>query len=260
MSRPLYAMLWMCVGGLIAIGAIWAQDAQARWVSGPATTPTFHYQGRLINPSTGAPRVDGAYPMQFSLYTEEAGGAAVWTETKDVQVVDGVFSTMLGDATPLDMAYFTGQDLWLGITVGTDPQMTPRQPLAHVPYAIYAQNASHFAGQPPSAYALSEHSHSTLPTAYGTIREDGTVFNGAYGIENVVWNSVNKYYEITITDESYFLSKPALVNILGDTGSCPAGTVARFGSVNGKLLVFIVQADGTKRQCAFSFVTYGSQP
>ncbi len=34
-----------------------------------------------------------------------------------------------------------GQNLYLGITVGTDAEMSPRQPLQSVPYALVADNA-----------------------------------------------------------------------------------------------------------------------
>ena len=65
--------------------------------------------------------------MVFRLYTAPSGGTALWTEAKDVPLRDGLFSTVLGDTTPLDQGLFNGQALWLGIKVGADAEAKPRQ-------------------------------------------------------------------------------------------------------------------------------------
>ena len=66
----------------------------------------------------------------------------LWTETKSVAVSRGNFNTLLGDTTALTLGIFSGQDLYLGVTIGGDPEATPRQRLAHVAYAIHAENAA----------------------------------------------------------------------------------------------------------------------
>ena len=71
-----------------------------------ASAPTFHYQGRLLDPDTGNLRVDGDYAMSFSIYTIESGGSPLWTESKNVTVSNGIFSTMLGDTTALNLSIF----------------------------------------------------------------------------------------------------------------------------------------------------------
>jgi len=98
--------------------------------------PLLQYQGRLTDPATGEPVGDGSYTMVFRLYDVESGGTALWSEMKDVAVQGGVFSTVLGDTTALDPAWFSGQALWLGIKVGTDAEAEPRQPLHPVAYAL----------------------------------------------------------------------------------------------------------------------------
>jgi len=127
-----------------------------------AATQVLHYQGRLLDPTTGQPKTDGAYQMSFSIYDSSTGGAALWSETKSVNVSKGLFTVLLGDSSPLAPAIFNGQDLWLGVSVGADPEMTPRQRLAHVAYAIYAENANNanlVGGQPAGAFAAISHSH-----------------------------------------------------------------------------------------------------
>ncbi len=73
-----------------------------------------------------------------------------------VTVSKGIFSTLLGDVTAFDLSIFNGQDLWLGINVGADPQMSPRQPLAYVPYAIHADDAGTVDGMDASDFAAQE--------------------------------------------------------------------------------------------------------
>ena len=136
-----------------------------------ALPPVIAYQARILDPVTGQPKVDGAYVMAFNLYPIAAGGAPLWGESKSVQVNKGLFSTLLGDITPLNVSIFNGQELYLGITVGSDPEATPRQRIAHVAYAIYAQtaaaattansanNADLLDGQDATAFARAEHQH-----------------------------------------------------------------------------------------------------
>lgn len=106
-----------------------------------ASAPLLSYQGRLLDPTTGSPKPDSIYPMTFSLYGVETLGSPLWSEGKDVTVSAGVFSTLLGDATPLDLGLFDGRPLWLGVTVGTDREVAPRLAVAYVPYALHANHA-----------------------------------------------------------------------------------------------------------------------
>jgi hypothetical protein len=101
-----------------------------------AITPLLQYQGRMTNPSTGQPVSDGVYAVTFTLYNAGTGGTVLWTETKNVPVTGGLFSTALGDTTPLSSTLFSGQALWLGIKVGSDLEATPRQAVLPVAYAM----------------------------------------------------------------------------------------------------------------------------
>jgi hypothetical protein len=105
---------------------------------GPAVvvTPLLQYQGRLTDPGSGDPVADGVYEIRFRLYNAEDSGTPLWTETEDVPVAGGLFSTVLGDASALDPALFNGQALWLGIKVGSDGEARPRQPVLPVAYAL----------------------------------------------------------------------------------------------------------------------------
>ena len=104
-------------------------DAEPQGVAG-RTSGAIPIQGRLTNAS-GNP-LSGTYSIMFRLYEIENGGTAVCTDTRSVSVVSGLFSSYV------DGCYddITGQRIWLGIKVGSDAEMTPRQLVMAVPYAI----------------------------------------------------------------------------------------------------------------------------
>jgi len=81
--------------------------------------------------------------MIFRLYATLTGGAPLWEEqwtgSNSVRVSDGLFNVMLGSLTPIQQSVIAGHDqLWLGITVGTDDEMQPRVQLGSVPFAVQA--------------------------------------------------------------------------------------------------------------------------
>jgi hypothetical protein len=138
--------------------------------------PLLSYQGRLVNPSTGNP-LSGTFQMTFRLWDAATGGSsALWTETKtNVQVTNGLFSTLLGESVALNLAAFDGRDLWLGVQVGSDAEATPRIPVAYAPYAIRAStaanaaNADRLGGNLPNAYAAAAHNHNAVNITDGTL-------------------------------------------------------------------------------------------
>ena len=91
-------------------------------------------QGRLLQ-TDGTPET-GSISMTFALYTAATGGTAVWSETQSLTLDDGYFSTQLGSVTALTASLFDGQTKYLGITLQGESEMTPRETLSSVPYAI----------------------------------------------------------------------------------------------------------------------------
>ena len=126
---------------------LWAQSAGAVSFLAPrnsqlaASTGTIAYQGRLAD-SAGTPLTQ-TLAMSFRLYSAVTGGTPLWTEQwsgpNGVKVSDGLFNVMLGSLTPIAQSVITGNsNLFLGITVGTDDEMTPRVQLGSVPFAVHA--------------------------------------------------------------------------------------------------------------------------
>jgi hypothetical protein len=93
-------------------------------------TQSITYQGKLTN-AAGNP-LTGTYTLTFRLYNVSTGGTALDTIIQDVQANQGLFTTNLSFNPNL----FNGQALWLGIKAGADPEMTPRQEIRPVPYAL----------------------------------------------------------------------------------------------------------------------------
>lgn len=107
----------------------------AAWVAAGAGVPQMiNYQGRLTS-SAGAP-ITATLSITFTIYDDTTGGDVKWTETQPTVVVtDGFFSVKLGSVNPLDETVFAGAGRFLGITVGTDPEITPRTRITSTGYA-----------------------------------------------------------------------------------------------------------------------------
>jgi hypothetical protein len=107
------------------------------------------YQGTLTD--GGGVALDTTLAMTFTIYYDSTGGASIWTETQpSVVITDGIFNVLLGSVNPLSEALFGGSpSRWLGVQMGGDPELTPRQRIATVAHAFHAAEAE------TASYALS---------------------------------------------------------------------------------------------------------
>ncbi len=98
--------------------------------------PQINYQGHLTDDS-GAP-LDTVISMTFSVYNDSSMGSLVlWTETQTgVAVNGGLFDVLLGSVIPIPDTVFASDWTWLGIQIGSDPEIAPRTKLVAVPYAF----------------------------------------------------------------------------------------------------------------------------
>jgi len=105
----------------------------------------INYQGKLTD-KAGAAVSDGNYNVVFKIYNAVSGGTALWSETwnsstSQIKTVGGVFNAMFGTYQTIPITFFSqNQTTYLGITVGTDSEMTPRQKITSVGYAFEAGN------------------------------------------------------------------------------------------------------------------------
>jgi hypothetical protein len=93
--------------------------------------PAIPIQGRLTD--SGGNPLDGTYDVTFRLYDHFSGGTLLCEDEDSVDVVGGLFTTHLSFCTSSDI---DGRPLYLSIQVGSDPEMTPRQAIYPVPYAM----------------------------------------------------------------------------------------------------------------------------
>jgi hypothetical protein len=99
--------------------------------------PKLNYQGVLTD-GTGTALPGGDYQITFKIYTQSSGGSDIWFETRTVTVTGGIFNVIIGDSKTLDLPFDV--PYWLGVTVGTDPEMEPRRQLTAVPYSMTSAN------------------------------------------------------------------------------------------------------------------------
>jgi microcystin-dependent protein len=110
---------------------------------GGAIPQLLNYQGTLTDTS-GNPVPDGQYGVVFGIYDVSTGGNALWTETWDnttmpITTINGNFSVLLGKHTPLPASFFADHpSTYLGIKIGSDSEMIPRQQISSVAYAFTA--------------------------------------------------------------------------------------------------------------------------
>lgn len=145
--------LWIWIGvvlfgwlSMLTIGVSLAQqpqpqeeaETQGGLAAEAALAAAIPIQGRLTN-SAGNP-LNGSHQLRFRLYDVATGGTHLCESTQTVWVDEGLFNTAiplvdLADPAHSCFLYIDGRQLYLGITVGSDAEMTPRQAILPVPYA-----------------------------------------------------------------------------------------------------------------------------
>jgi hypothetical protein len=94
----------------------------------------------------------------------------------------------------------------------------------------------------------------TLPIAYAFIDAGGEPTSGSRNVSSF-WNNKEHWYEISISEHSYFYSD--YVTLVTVSATCsPAPCAAQTASVDGKLLISIYNGSGSPVQASFQFVTY----
>ncbi len=110
-----------------------------------AIPQTLSYQGRLTDAS-GNPVADGTYTMRFRIYSgTTVSDFILWSSgNQSVTTQNGLFSYVLGSNTPFPADLFTNPSFtdsvrYLGIKVGTDPEILPLVRLEPTAFAHVAQ-------------------------------------------------------------------------------------------------------------------------
>jgi hypothetical protein len=234
-------------------------------------------QGRLTD-SSGNP-LDGTYNLTFSLYEDSSGGTALCQDVDSVDVDEGLFASHVNGCTSSDI---NGRQLYLGVSVGTDAEMTPRQAIYAVPYAwslrpgavishttssalVHIENW-HASGRGLRAYAMSESGTnygvvgaSRSPDGYGGYfynTDDGVGVHGqsegGYGLygQGGAWGVYGVGTSQGVMGESgssygfggYFRHSDGGLALVADSGAADDADIVRFR--NNFNTKFKVQGDG----------------
>lgn len=106
-----------------------------------AVPQLINYQGVLTDSAgTG---LDTTVNITFTIYDDPSAGSPIWTEVQNITVVDGLFNAKLGEDpfNTMQSSFFSGPLRYLGITVGADPEISPRVQLVSVPYSFHSEFA-----------------------------------------------------------------------------------------------------------------------
>jgi hypothetical protein len=99
--------------------------------------PVINYQGQLLD-TNGNP-ANGNVTMEFAIFDVSTGGAALYAESQNVTVSNGVFTTLIGSVTPIPQDLFDGgPNRFLEITAN-GAVLAPRRRFGSVPYAFNAR-------------------------------------------------------------------------------------------------------------------------
>ncbi len=122
----------------------------------PSALPRLVRFSGTVKDLNGSP-LTGVVGITFALYSERAGGAALWLETQNVTAdSNGHYVALLGatkpDGLPADL-FTSEQARWVGVQVSGRAEQ-PRALLVSAPYALKAGDAETIGGLPPSAFVL----------------------------------------------------------------------------------------------------------
>ena len=169
------------LAGLVAVGAAWA-----------AVPQQMTFQGRLTDGDT---LVSGAgLPLTLSLYDGAASGAnLLYREVDAVNVVDGLYSTVIGDNPESGTAAYTaladaleagGASTWLGIALNGGAEFSPRIQILSAPFAMQANERDPaFSGSAASAITEQQITEWSAAYSWGNHAAEGyiTDASGAAG-------------------------------------------------------------------------------
>ena len=179
-------------------------------------TDQIPIQGRLTD-ANGIP-LNGTYTVTFYVYDAAEGGTLLcgnWITS--IPVTNGLFNSTIDLCDAIDA--FEGDQLYLGVKVRADPEMTPRQPILAVPYAYNVK---------PGAVIKGANSYLFVPGAafVKNAPTDTTRWDMLYGAARI-WRGAtagNKYIYIPITIPSVLYGQPVRVTGITVYYVCQNGT------------------------------------
>jgi hypothetical protein len=149
-----------------------------------------NFQGKLTN-TNGTPVPEGSYDMVFKFYNAVSAGTLLLTDRhvagdNPVSVSGGLYSVLLGGGqlvagveSNLWNVFLNHPEVYLGVSVNAEPEMTPRLLLTRAPYAVRAEDALTLAGRPVSQFLQVASNGNTTITGTATVTSN-IVTSGRY--------------------------------------------------------------------------------
>lgn len=216
-------------------------------VLSPDQTRKFiNYQGQLFSPGGGgSPIGNTQYTFLFTLYRDENGGSALWSEQQVLTTnPDGTFNALLGSVSPLSDGIFNGEEIFLGVAINGQ-ESRPLQIISYVPYAWWARNADKLSGFGASDFSK------TL--AAGFIDGGCNKVSGTSG-----WRSYRAFVagaNVCLVDfDGVSYSHRSYSSQV--TPSCNAPVFVGTGSSQGDMIIDIWDRFGNRSQCDVSFSVF----
>ncbi len=96
----------------------------------------INLQGYLVD-DTGP--ISGSLEATFRIYDAPSGGTSLWEETDSIVVDNGLYSVILGQINPINIAF--EDERWIGVQMTGHPEMFPRYRQTSQPFTFVAQLA-----------------------------------------------------------------------------------------------------------------------
>ena len=152
--------------------------------------PTISFQG-ILKDTTGNLIADGTYNMTFEIWRLFQGNQEMlWQEIKDVQVVDGLVTTVLGDVAPI-IGFSPQGEKVLRIQLGDE--ILGQHPFTTVPFSMYTNTASF--SQRSGHSAISD-------TSLYTLQVPGSIISSLDSLFNLT-DSLYSLYEFSVDSSAY---------------------------------------------------------
>jgi len=185
-SRLLNLILTLTLLLVLSVG--WAQaqeqgadkESQPRGGEGVADIleDAIPIQGRLTDASGVA--LTGDHSVTFSLYDDPAVGILLCsTNYNPLPLTNGLFNVTMTGCTDTDV---DGDQLYLGVQVDADEEMSPRQPIYAVPYARSLRPGADIRGDVVGSSILALYNSSTSDGSKGLFADALGVSGITYGV------------------------------------------------------------------------------
>ncbi|QQR60431.1 hypothetical protein IPH19_03380 [Candidatus Uhrbacteria bacterium] len=244
--RPFLIAFTLLLGGLFL--------SSSAVLAAPQINNQINYQARLMD-SSGFPVADGNYSVYLSLYDASTAGTRLWTATGTlatptpltVNVQNGLFTVLLGDTSAaggsqntLDTVNWNSDQLYLGVTINADAEMSPRKRFASAPQAFNARQlqgmyASSTASGGQTLFTLNQTQNDAATGTRSTldVRSNGTSNSNDFLIRgindaNAVVFSINRQGSVTSTNV-FVSGLTSSTNLNANIASFATATVAGQG-------------------------------